>query len=102
MAKINSHTKSQTGIVAILFSYFRVGVIHPISRTKRQVAFPPSCWHLCAWNKDRDFPSDVKLSAALFLNSDSFISFTGNNVKTIVELPGLVFLKIGSLDFLLQ
>ena len=26
MAKINSHTKSQTGIVAILFSYFRVGV----------------------------------------------------------------------------
>ena len=27
MAKINSHTKSQTGIVAILFSYFRVGVL---------------------------------------------------------------------------
>ena len=26
MAKINSHTKSQTGIVVILFSCFRVGV----------------------------------------------------------------------------
>ena len=32
MAKINSHTKSQTGIVVILFSLFRVGVVRfPIS-----------------------------------------------------------------------
>ena len=48
MAKINSHTKSQTGIVTILFSYFRVGVVTklPYSRVPTHSNFVLT-WDFC-------------------------------------------------------